>query len=126
MLYDDVTIPFQAVIVFKAYQYTPLKFNDYEYPDWGVALWWIVCLIPILAIPAWVTYRRHAVGGQVGDDVILVTYDSYNACIVCHRANICSLPSTNSKQLCFSWFLLYYMESYSKRIFWIKPLLVLF
>lgn len=53
-----------AVIVFKAYQYTPLKFNDYEYPDWGVALWWIVCLIPILAIPAWVTYRRHAVGGQ--------------------------------------------------------------
>lgn len=69
MLYNDVTTPFQAVIVFKAYQYTPLKFNDYAYPDWGVALWWIVCLIPILAIPSWVTYRRHAVGQQVRDDV---------------------------------------------------------
>lgn len=97
MLYDDVTPLFQAVIVFKAYQYTPLKFNDYEYPGWGVALWWIVCLIPILAIPAWVKYRRYAVGEQVGDDVIVVTYDSYILFVI--EQIFATLPPANSKQL---------------------------
>ena len=53
---------FQAVVVFKSYQYTPLTFGDYNYPDWGIALWWVVCMIPILAIPGWATYRCIAVG----------------------------------------------------------------
>ncbi|XP_063440085.1 sodium- and chloride-dependent glycine transporter 1-like [Mytilus trossulus] len=40
-----------VVIVFKAYQYEPLTLEDYEYPDYGLALWWLICLFPILAIP---------------------------------------------------------------------------
>ncbi|XP_078339174.1 sodium- and chloride-dependent glycine transporter 1-like isoform X3 [Crassostrea virginica] len=51
-----------AVVIFKSYQYTPLTFGDYNYPDWGIALWWVVCMIPILAIPGWATYRCIAVG----------------------------------------------------------------
>ena len=59
--------------MFKAYQYTPLTLADYEYPDYGQVLWWLICLFPILAIPTVFIFkyipRRH-----LGVSLIRVCY----------------------------------------------------
>ncbi|XP_074657133.1 sodium- and chloride-dependent glycine transporter 1-like [Tubulanus polymorphus] len=65
-----------ATIVFKAWNYTRLTYNDYVYPDWAEALGWVTVVIPTCMIFIWmlVQYCR--------------TY-GYKACI---KANV---PSSN-------------------------------
>ena len=62
----DININFvfllQVVIVFKAVQYSPITFGEYEYPGWAVALWWMVCACPIIAMPAMMVYKTWGSG----------------------------------------------------------------
>lgn len=41
---------FQFIIFFNLLSYAPPRFDDYLYPDWGVALGWLMTLTVIIGM----------------------------------------------------------------------------
>ncbi|CAH3152263.1 unnamed protein product [Porites lobata] len=46
-----------AVFIFSLVTYSPLKYDDYDYPDWGQAIGWIMALSSIACIPFVMLYK---------------------------------------------------------------------
>ena len=56
----------QFILLFNAYQYAPVTYNDYIYPGWAEALGWLMTLASLIWIPvfACVTWIQHIGGVQ--------------------------------------------------------------
>ncbi|XP_064598237.1 sodium- and chloride-dependent glycine transporter 1-like isoform X2 [Liolophura sinensis] len=52
-----------ATIVFYSIQTKPLTLNDYEYPDWGISVGWLITAFPLVFIPGWAIYYVSKVTG---------------------------------------------------------------
>lgn len=41
----------QAIMIFNWIQYTPISYGDYEYPDWGIGIGWLLASLSLICIP---------------------------------------------------------------------------
>ncbi|CAH3185314.1 unnamed protein product, partial [Porites lobata] len=53
-----------AVFIFSLVTYSPLKYDDYDYPDWGQAIGWIMALSSIACIPFVMLYKLVTTPGS--------------------------------------------------------------
>ncbi|ELU15127.1 hypothetical protein CAPTEDRAFT_142937 [Capitella teleta] len=40
-----------AIMIFNWIQYTPISYGDYEYPDWGIGIGWLLASLSLVCIP---------------------------------------------------------------------------
>lgn len=57
-------LPQQGVFIFSLVTYSPLKYDGYEYPDWGQAIGWIMALSSIACIPVVMIYKLATTPGS--------------------------------------------------------------
>jgi len=62
------------IFVFNLVTYSPLKFGDYVYPDWGQAIGWLLTVSSLIFIPAVMIYKLFKTTGTIKErlDKLLV------------------------------------------------------
>ena len=68
--WSDFIFPQQAVFIFSLVTYSPLKYDDYDYPDWGQAIGWIMALSSIACIPFVMLYKLVTTPGSFKEVII--------------------------------------------------------
>ena len=61
----------QTNIIFLSMNHTPLKFGDYHFPDWSMALAWIIAMFPVVCIPLVATVECCLMGGWKVINILL-------------------------------------------------------
>ena len=75
--WSDYIFPQQAVFIFSLVTYSPLKYDDYDYPDWGQAIGWIMALSSIACIPFVMLYKLVTTPGSFKEVIIIKYFDNY-------------------------------------------------
>ena len=75
--WSDFIFPQQAVFIFSLVTYSPLKYDDYDYPDWGQAIGWIMALSSIACIPFVMLYKLVTTPGSFKEVIIIKYFDNY-------------------------------------------------
>ena len=75
--WSDFIFPQQAVFIFILVTYSPLKYDDYDYPDWGQAIGWIMALSSIACIPFVMLYKLVTTPGSFKEVIIIKYFDNY-------------------------------------------------
>ena len=76
--WSDFIFPQQAVFIFSLVTYSPLKYDDYDYPDWGQAIGWIMALSSIACIPFVMLYKLVTTPGSFKEVIIIKYFDNYS------------------------------------------------
>ncbi|KAL9966639.1 hypothetical protein ACROYT_G024747 [Oculina patagonica] len=62
-----------GIFIFSLVSYSPLEYGDYEYPDWGHGIGWIMALSSILFIPILMIYKLATTPGSFQERWTILT-----------------------------------------------------
>ncbi len=52
-MFSSIFFLFQGIFIYSLIDFKPLKYEDYDYPDWADALGWGLSCLSIIQIPFW-------------------------------------------------------------------------
>lgn len=69
------------IFIYSLVDYKPLRYEDYDYPDWADALGWCLALASMIQIPFWAVVqvaRQKGTLKEVGDTLANVLAGIHN------------------------------------------------
>ncbi|XP_023214582.1 sodium- and chloride-dependent glycine transporter 1-like [Centruroides sculpturatus] len=61
----------KGLLIFIVINHSPVTYNDYEYPDWSIALGWMMAVLPLIPIPLFAGIQIYKSKGSLSQRILV-------------------------------------------------------